>query len=321
MATPLRVSYPPFVRRPETVTFLHFNILLALLPALGFGYTVYGLDALRVAALSMGSAVLFEAGIRRLFGRQESGHDLSALVNGLLLAFLLPAGAPAWLVLMGSFIMILVGKQIFGGLGFHPLNPALIGWAVLRLSWPDYLDYNLMLIHFEPGFSLQDPLVLHKLGGTASVAAFSLHDLFLGKQAGGVGSSSVVWLLMGGGYLLVRRVISWRIPFSFLTGLFVCAALFHAMSPEKFASPIFQLLAGSGCFAAFFLATDFSSSPNAPKGRLLFGFLGGMMTMVFRAWSVYPDGTVFALLILSLFTPFFDRLRSHVRYLRKVTLL
>lgn len=289
-----------------------YNLLLALVPAVIMGITYYGFDAVRVIAASMASAMLAEAGMQRLLKRPLRIFDGSAAASGLLLALLLPAGVPLYVVVVANFAGIIVGKQCFGGLGANPLNPALVGWAVIRATktWAGFLDFDLMLVNYDPGFILQYPLAVLQAKGPAALSRFDLLDLFLGRQTGGIGASCMVCILAGGLYLVLRGTIRWQIPLFFFIGVIGVASIFWAADPEAYANPLFHILTGNVMMGAFFLSTDYASSPVNRWGMIVYGLGCGALTVILRAWSIYPDGVVFACLLMSLFVPLLDRLKA-----------
>ncbi len=310
-ALDLTVSPAPHCHSGARITGISYNFILALIPAMAMGAYYYGFDAIRVMAASVASAMLAEAAIQSVLRRPITIADGSAAVSGLLLALILPASVPFYLVVVANFAGIIVGKQCFGGLGANPLNPALVGWAIIRVTraWAGYLDFDLALINYETGFILQYPLSVLKAKGSGGLVHFSLMALFLGKQAGGIGSSAIVCLLAGGLYLVVRGMIRWEITLSFLVGVVVVSAIFWLGDSTTYANPLFNILAGNVMIGAFFLSTDNASSPVNRVGMLAFGFGCGAMTMVLRSWSVYPDGVVFACLLMNLFAPLLDKIR------------
>lgn len=287
-------------------------VLLALVPATVAGVIRYGADAAGVIGLAMGSAMAAEAIWQKATGRPVTIADGSAAVTGLLLALLLPASIPAFMVVVASVLGIIIGKQFFGGLGANPLSPTLVGYAILRITepWSGYLDFDLMLVMYDVGFVKEYPEAVFKAWGVAGLQEFSNWDLFLGRQTGGIGSSQIALLLVGGLYLLARGVISWRIPLGFLVGVTVVAWLLNLLDPEAYAGPVFNLITGTVMFGAFFLSTEHSSSPVGRWGMLIYGLGCGMLTVVFRAWSNHDDGVVFAILLMSIFVPLLDRLRK-----------
>jgi len=306
----LVVSSPPHWHGKLTVSKIHHHIILALLPAVIFSLFTYGMHAARVIALAVASAVIADIIIRKAFKKPVTATDGSAFLIGLLFALLLPASVPFWFVIIGAFLCIIIGKEIFGGLGSNPLNPVLVGWAVLHISWPGYLNFNLGAANYELSFPLHDPLTMLKKGGTAMVADFNFVDLFLGKQVGGLGAAAIVCILIGGIYLLVRKIISWEIPVFFAAGILIMSTVFWLVNSAVYANPLFHLLTGNVMIGIFFLSTDFSSSPYNKWGKIVFGLSIGILTIIFRAWSVYPDGVVFAILIMNLSTPLLDRIKN-----------
>jgi len=306
----LIVSSPPHWHKGESVAKIHTQFIIALIPALIFAIFTFGLDAARVISLSVATAMISDIVIRKLFKRPSTVTDGSSILIGLLFAFLLPPSVPYWLVITGSFLCILIGKEIFGGLGCNPLNPVLVGWAITRISWMDYFNLDLASVNYDLGFNFRYPLTLLKKGGTDFVSDFNLADLLLGKQVGGIGSIAVLLLLMGGIFLLLRKVITWEIPVSFAVGVLVMSAVFWLSDSAACANPLFHLFTGNVMLGIFFLATDFSSSPFNRWGMIVFGFGCGFLTIILRVWSNYPDGVIFAILIMSLFTPLLDKIKK-----------
>lgn len=308
----LVVSFSPHVHCGNSVPWLSYQVLLALVPASIAGVSLYGWPALKVIAASIASAMIAEAVIQRLFRRPITLADGSAAVSGALLAMILPPGVPLYVIIVANFIGIAVAKQMFGGYGSNPLNPALVAWAVIRVTetWAGFLDYNLMALPFDLPFSPQDPLGLYKATGISDLSMFSLHDLFMGHQLGGIGASAIAWILVGGLYLTIRGVIRWQIPLAFLLGITTISGIFWLVNPEAYANPAFHLLTGNVMIGAFFLSTDHPSSPVNAWAMAAFGFGCGALTIVLRTWSVYPDGVVFACLLMSLSAPLLDRLKS-----------
>lgn len=301
----LTVSAPPFAHAGQSVSSMMLTSILALVPAAVMAAVVYGLPAVRVLALCASVAVMTEALCERLMGRASSVDDWHGLYVGLVLAFLLPASAPWWLAVMGAVSSIVLGKMIFGGLGGGPLSPALVGWAVCGLSWPDVVDPEFSMLASE----LTSPLHQLKFFGVEAVEGFSASQLLLGRQLGGLGASQVWAVLAGGLALVALGRVRWEIPLAFLAGLAGASAAFWLSDPGLYASPLFHLLAGSGVFVAFFAATDEPSSPSLPAPMLLFGLLAGGLTVIIRVYGIHPDGAAFAVLLANLFTPMLARLR------------
>jgi electron transport complex protein RnfD len=281
------------------------NILAAMAPAAAMAIAAFGVSGFRVMAMGVAAAILTEAACDKFMDRETQIHDLHAVVVGLSFSFLLPASAPWWLVAVGSAISIVLGKMVFGGLGGSPFCAPLIGWAVCRLSWPLLMDLDASMLSVE----LSYPLAQLKNFGLDSVKITDLGQLFMGRQLGGLGAVQIAGVLIGGIYLIVRKHISWIIPAGVIAGMLITAGLFNAADPEVYAPASFHLLTGSALFGAFFLATDGPSSPNRRIPMLLFGLVTGVMIIIIRVYGVYPDGTPFAILLASLCTPVFERIR------------
>ena len=310
--TPLFVvETPPYIHSPYTINGMMRDTFLALLPAAALAVWTFGVPAFRVMALAAATAVLTEALWQRLLGRPLRIHDGTALISGLLFAFLLPAGAPWWLVVTGSALMIILGKQVFGGLGANPLCSPLVGWALMTVAWPVYMDPAAMNLHS----TYLEPLTRMKYFGYAALPTGCEWPFFLGQQLGGLGSAQIAAVLAGGLFLTIRRAVRWEISFSFLLGVLVVGGLFWqfgtawGVNPAATPPPHMYLLTGSTLFVAFFLATEHSSSPVAGMGMCFYGLLAGALTVLIRIFGIYPDGAPFAVLVASLGTPLFDMIR------------
>jgi len=301
----LTVCMPPHVHCGRTIKGYMRDNLIAMLPAAVLAVLAFGMGALRVMALSCAVAVVAEAALNRLFGREQSVDDLSALHTGLLLAFLLPASAPWWLVTVGASASILLGKMIYGGLGANPLVSPLVGWALCSISWPAFMDTNATMLNLN----LPAPLQQLKYFGLDAVRSVDPLSLLTGDQLAGLGEAQVAAVLAGGLFLILRRHIRWEIPVAFLAGVAGTAWIYQLIDPSTYASPLFHLLAGGAVFGAFFLATDPASTPVGLIPSLLFGLIAGAMVIIIRVYGIYPDGVPFAILLANLFTPLLDRIR------------
>ncbi len=301
----LAVSAPPFWHCGRTVRTNRYNMLFALVPAVLMALWHWGLPAARVMALAVLTGVLVEAGCQYIMRRDICIDDFSAATSCLLFSFLLPAAAPWWLVIIGSLLCITLGKTAFGGLGANPVNTSLVGWAMLYVSWPIFMDPNAMQLNT----AFIDPLVQLKYFGAASIADISLIDLALGKQIGGLGAAQGLALFLGGSYMAVRGIVRWEIAASFFLGVIISSAIFHTIDPTAYASPLFHLLTGSTILGGFFLATEPASSPDRSIPMTIYGLLGGTMVIIIRVYGVYPDGVPFAILLINLLTPLLDSIR------------
>jgi len=302
------VSFPPHILGKKNITTIMYNKVVALLPAIVFALYYFRLGALKVMVVSVITALLTEAGMQRFLKRDSTVMDGSAALTGLLLAFLLPSTTPWWVALVGSATAIILGKQIYGGLGNNPFNDTLVGWLVLRLSWPDRIASWV-----EPfGGEIPDPpLTVYKFDGLEAFQDYDFQalDLFLGNQAGGVGTICIMALLAGGIYLLLRRIINWQIPVGLLGVVLGFASVLWFYDSETYLNPIFHLLAGSTVLAAFFIAPDPATSPVTPWSKLAYGIICGLLIMIIRTWGKYPDGVAFAILLANAGTPLLNKIR------------
>jgi electron transport complex protein RnfD len=317
----LILSPAPHLHFGTSIRGTMYAIVIALLPVIIFAVYSYGWHAVRVISLGISGAMLWELLIQMAFRRPVTVFDGTAMVSGLVFALILPPSAPWWLIIIGTLVSMLIGKHIFGGSGSNPFNPVLIGWAAITLSWKDYLNFDFAMVNYDMSFAYGYPLSILKKAGVAGLSVFNMDiqniwagklDLFLGKQMGGLGTVAGYLILIGGVFLILRGIISWRIPFFFFLGVFATSWLFWMVNKESYADPVFHLLTGSVLFGAFFLATDFGSSPVNKTAMALFGFGCGIFTIIFRVWSVYPDAVPFAILIMNMLNPLLDKIRPRV---------
>jgi electron transport complex protein RnfD len=303
------VSHAPFWHNGSSVSARSYNIILATLPAVLFGFFTYGMPAVGVVALAVSSAVAWELGFNKIAKRSPSIGDGNAAMIGLLFAMLLPATSPWWLVVTGTFVAVIVGKQIYGGIGGNPFNPVLVGLAILTLSWKDFFDFNEVLVNYDFSYPMAYPLASLKHFGVFAISDFKPAALLMGQQSGGIGAVFGLGLILGGIYLIIRGCIRWEISVSFLAGIWVTALLFNMADPAKYAAPAFHLLTGYTLIGAFFLATEDSSSPVNFIPMLIYGACAGIMTVLIRNVGFYVDGVVFAILLANLINPLVDKIR------------
>lgn len=304
------VSHAPFWHDGSSLSERTSHIILAaMLPVLA-GFYHYGLPAVAVVSLSVSTAVLWELLMNKITRRTVSIGDGNAALIGLLFAMLIPATTPWWMVVTGTFVAVVIGKQIFGGMGANPFNPVLVGIAILMLSWKDFFDFNEALVNYNFNFEMAYPLAILKHFGPSAIESFSITDLLLGCQTGGIGSTFGIGIILGGIYLIYRGFIRWEISVSFLAGIFVTALLFRLFgSPDQYAGPWFHLFTGYTLIGAFFLATEDSSSPVNFIPMLIHGAGCGIMTVLIRNIGLYVDGVVFAILLMNICNPLIDRIR------------
>ncbi len=305
----LVVAHAPHWHDGSKISTKNYNIMIAALPALLWGISQYGVPALGVIALAMAAAMIWELIMNIAMGKSFTIGDGSAAVTGLLLGMLMPATAPWWVVALGTFLAIVVGKQIFGGIGFNPLNPPLLALAMLVISFKGVFDFDEALRNYDMGFVMTYPLGQAKYFGAAAIDKFSIGDLFMGKQAGAIGSTFGLGLIAGGVYLILRGYIRWEISLSFLAGVFITALLFNISDSAKYAGPLFHLFTGYTLIAAFFLLPEDSSSPVNFIPMLLFGALAGLLTVLIRNIGAYVDGVPFSILLMNLANPLLDKIR------------
>ncbi|MEZ4525911.1 MAG: RnfABCDGE type electron transport complex subunit D [Desulfobacterales bacterium] len=311
------VSHAPFWHCGSRISERSHHILIAALPAVLMGIWLYGIPALGVVALSVSSAILWELGWCRMTKTPETIGDGTSAVIGMMFAMLLPPVVPWWVVITGTFVAVIIGRQIFGGIGANPFNPAVLALAIVAISWKGYFDFDAAVVNYQLDFKMIYPLAIAKHAGLHKdlfdlkeiVSWFKPQDLLMGKQVGGIGAVFGLGLIAGGVYLILRGFIRWEIPVSFLTGVFVTALLFHASDPTRYAGPVFHLLTGYTLLGAFFLATDDASSPVNCVPMFIYGAVGGLMTVLIRNIGAYADGVVYAILVINLINPLLDRIR------------
>lgn len=277
-------------------------MFLALLPAAIMAIMQWGMPAARVMALAIGTGVVVEYLCSRIMHNSLEIDDFSTVVSSLLFAFLLPANAPWWLVVFGATLCISLGKMAFGGLGANPVNTALVGWAMLSVSWPTFMDPNAMQLSTD----LVDPLIRLKFFGASAVSDTNLLDLVMGKQIGALGAAQAGALFLGGSYLAARGIIRWEIVASFIVGVLTVAAAFYMVDPDQYATPQFHLLTGSTLLCAFFLATEWATSPARQVPMVIYGLVGGALVIIIRTFGIYPDGAPFAILLINWLSPLLE---------------
>ncbi|HHY46552.1 MAG TPA: RnfABCDGE type electron transport complex subunit D [Firmicutes bacterium] len=297
------VSSSPHLRSEVSTPVIMRDVIIALLPPSFAGIYLFGFRALAVMIVGTLAAVITEAVIERATHRPVTIGDYSAAVAGLLLALVLPPDIPLWIVAVGSIVAIGVGKQVFGGLGHNPFNPALIGRAVLLASWPVAMTTWRWPVASAPwmgkGFDIltsATPLAALKLSGIKTPYG----PLFWGTVAGSIGETSAIAVLIGAAYLLIRGHITWRIPGYYILTVAVLSLLFGQ-------DPVFHVLAGGLLFGAFFMATDYVSTPVTPKGQAIFGIGCGVLTVLIRLYGGYPEGVCYSILIMDATTALLDR--------------
>ena len=314
MANKLVVAPAPHVQTSQSTARIMRDVVIALMPALVVSTVVFGLDVLRVTALSVVSCVVIEYLIQKFMVRGATTvGNWSAVVTGVLLAFNLPASIPWWIVVMGAFVAIAVAKMTFGGLGKNPFNPALVGRVFLLIAYPVQMTtWPLPVNGSFDVLSGATPLAAVKQG-LAGPGAIGVQEMLLGNIPGSLGEVAAAALLCGFVYLLWRRVITWQIPVTILGTMalfaFVVAAAKGGLSagPVLWQFPLFHVLAGGALLGAIFMATDYSTSPMTVRGGVIFGVGIGAITMCIRLWGAYPEGMSFAILIMNAVVPLINK--------------
>ena len=305
----LIVSHAPFLHNGSRITERSYHTLLAALPALLLGFYHYGMPAVGVACLAVSTAILWELVLNLVSRRPITIGDGNAAIIGLIFAMLLPATMPWWAVITGTFIAVVIGKQIYGGIGSNAFNPVAVAVAIMMVAWKGLFDFDAMLVNYDFNFAALYPIAAAKHFGSPSAESFNLWKIFLGQQAGGIGATFGLGLLIGGIYLKLRGFIRWEIALSFLAGVYLAALLFNLADPVRFVSPGFHLLTGYTLIGAFFLATEDSSSPVNFIPMLIYGGFGGIMTVLIRNIGLWVDGVILAILVCNLIHPMLDKIK------------
>jgi len=307
-----------------------YDVLIALIPAFLVSLYVFGIGALLVTSVAIISCMLFEYVIQKFLLKTEvTITDGSALITGVLLAFNLPSSLPIWMIVIGSFIAIGVAKLSFGGLGFNIFNPALVGRVFLLVSfpvqmtmWPTPVENNATLTDAVSGATplgiIKEELLYGSTMSQISAKIPSTMDLLLGITGGSIGEMSALALLLGGIFLIVRKVITWHIPVVMLVTMAVFTGIFWLIDPEHYANPMIHLLSGGAILGAFYMATDLVTSPMTKKGMVVFAIGIGVITVVIRLFGAYPEGVSFAILIMNAFVPLINTYFKPRRFGNKI---
>ncbi len=308
----LHISGSPHVHSDESVKKIMWSVVLALVPAFLVSVYYFGLPVIVLTAVSIGCCVLFEYLIQRFMLHQKpSVNDGSAVVTGLLLAFNVPSNLPIWIMVIGALVAIGIAKMPFGGLGHNPFNPALVARVTLLIafpvqmtSWP--VPSPLWSLHFADAVTGPTTLGLIKEGGDLSQLP-TYANMLLGQMGGSFGEVSAIALLIGAGFLLWKRIITWHIPVSFIATVFVVAGIFHLVNPEVYVNPFIHLLAGGLILGACFMAPDMVTSPTSPWGVVVFGCGCGLLTIIIRLFGAYPEGVSFSILLMNAVVPLINK--------------
>ena len=303
------VSHAPFWHNGSNIPERSYHTMIALLPAAVVGLHGWGIAAVAVVSLSISSAILWELAINRITKATVTIGDGNAALIGLLFGMLLPATMPWWAVLTGTFVALVLGKQIFGGIGGNSFSPVVLSVAILSVSWPHLFDFDGMLVNYDLDFVMVAPLAAVKHFGATAAVDFTTGDLLMGRQVGGIGATFGLGLIAGGIYLIIRGFVRWEISLSFIAGVIATALIFNLIDPARWASPMFHLLTGYTLIGAFFLVTDDSSSPVNFIPMLIYGAAGGVLTVLIRNIGTFEDGVIYAVLVINLVQPLLDKIR------------
>ena len=310
----LSVAPSPHVKHSDNARTIMLDVVIAMIPALVWAVYMFGWRVLSVVLISVASSVIFEYLFQKLLKRPVTVLDFSAVVTGMLIAFNLPVSVALWVPVMGSFFAIVIVKQLFGGIGKNVVNPALAARVFLFTAWPGEINgyvepltdkLNALSVNAGDIVAGATPLASLKLGKTPDVGIF---DLFIGNMPGCIGEISAMLILIGGLYLLLRRVITWHIPVAYLGTVAVLSFIFpQTQSVQAYEFMLMELCSGGLMLGAIFMATDYATSPVTSSGRVIYGIGCGAITVFIRYFGGYSEGVSFAILIMNLLVWYIDK--------------
>ena len=312
----------PHIRAAENTRSIMLDVIIAMLPALAWAVWMFGFKALTLTAVSAAGCVFFEWGYRKLMKKPQSVGDLSAVVTGMLLAFVSPVTTPHWMILVGDFFAIVVVKQLFGGIGKNFVNPALAGRAFLLGSYAGVMTSwaapgtKVPVIGFTVDVvTAATPLAYMKTGDMEGLLAnYSIRDMFIGNIGGSLGEISVLMLLIGGLYLLWRKVINWHTPVAYILTVAVLTFLFPKAGASNLEWMLYSISGGGLFLGAFFMATDYATSPVTKKGQLIFGIGCGLFTVFIRYFGSYNEGVCYSIMVMNLCVALIDKNTRPARF-------
>ena len=312
----------PHIRSSETTRSIMLDVIIAMLPALAFAIFNFGLRALTLTAVSVVGCIFWEWLYRKLMKKPQSIGDLSCVVTGMLLAFVCPVHMPYWMIIIGDFFAIVVVKQLFGGIGKNFLNPALAGRAVLlasyagtMTSWVDPAAGKAAIIGSNADVvTTATPLAIMKTGDFAELmATYGVDKMFIGQIPGSLGEVSAVALLIGGAYLIWRKVINWQTPVAYIATVAVLTFLFPKQG-SGLEWMLYSIFGGGLFLGAFFMATDYATSPVTKKGQLIFGIGCGLFTVFIRYFGSYNEGVCYSIMVMNLCVALIDKYTKPTRF-------
>lgn len=292
--TQLHISSSPHIHGQKTTSRIMLDVIIALMPATIAGFIIFGLKALSVVMMCIAVCVISEIIFNKIVGKEDTTDDLSAVVTGLLLGLNLPADTPLWQAAVGSLFAIVLVKCMFGGIGCNLVNPAITARVFMLVAFSSLA---------KPSFPVDSIATATPLVDLADGKSVDLLDLFLGNIGGAIGETCKLALLIGGIYLILRRVIYWHLPVTYIGTVFVLSLIIKDFSLVEALS---QVLSGGLIIGAFFMATDYVTSPATPKGKVIFGVGAGIITVLIRFWGVYPEGVSFAILLMNILNPYIN---------------
>jgi len=293
----LKMGPSPHVRTNETVNKVMYDVIIALLPALLMSVYVFGIQALTITLVAVGTCVVTEGVMQKIMGKEMEIEDGSAVITGILFAFVVPVTMAYWIVVIGSMVSIILGKMLFGGLGHNIFNPALVGRAFVQASWP--VAITTFVLDGQAGPTMLDAMK-RGLDGTLVAAGNPYMNALLGKMGGTIGETSAIAILLGGIYLIYRGQIQWEVPVVIIGTVMAGAFLFGG-------DPIMHMLSGGLFLGAFFMATDMVTSPYTKKGQIIFAFGIGVLVTLIRFKGGYPEGMAYSILIMNGVVPIINR--------------
>lgn len=328
----LTISASPHVHGDQSTKKIMWGVVYAMIPAMLVSIYFFGLDAMRVIFIAVASSIFFEWAIQKyLLKGAETITDGSAVITGILLAFNVPSNLPWWIIVIGALVAIGMGKMSFGGLGKNPFNPALVGRVFMLISFPVQMTSwpKAQPIFAGLADAITGPTALgvmkEGLGAGKSVQELmaspempSFTNLFMGDMGGSMGEISAFALILGGIYMLWRKIITWEIPFSILLSVVVFSGIFWLIDPTQYVNPIFHLLTGGMMLGAIYMATDMVSSPMTRNAQLVYGVGIGIITIIIRVWGAYPEGVSFAILIMNATVPLLNNAFKPTRFGKEV---
>ena len=319
----LTATSSPHIRTEEDTQSIMFDVIVALFPALLMAILNFGPRALTLTAFSVTACVFFECLYRTVMRKPQTIGDLSCVVTGMLLAYVCPVHTPYWMMLIADFFAIVLVKQLFGGIGCNFVNPALAGRAALlasyagvMTSWPDpSLTHPAIFGLPADAVTCATPLAMLKSGSLTELAGkYDITTMFVGGIPGSLGEVSAFAILLGGAYLIWRKVISWHTPAAYIATVAVLTFLFPRNGAGNLDWMLYNVLGGGLMLGAIFMATDYATSPVTKKGQLIFGAGCGLFTVMIRYFGSYNEGVCYSIMVMNLFVPLIDRYTKPPRF-------